>query len=401
MLTSAQDKCGVVSCSQLRGQALPSKRITVRRRWRGQIPTDRHGNRLPEKLWPQRRRFVWLVRWFATDADGQVRRPAKTFKTKEEADEFKAQLEAQFQQGPGMRRVAEKITLGRFIDQYEELRIVPRGERMKPSSLTSTLHCLRKLYKHIGSETLLEQIDKRMAVHFFNASHEAGLSRASVNKLKRTLRAAFQVAIDPCGYIKSNPFAGIKRDREPKRRKRIVTSDEYAALLKACAEMPDAARWKAFLVVAYTCGLRYDEIINLTWADIDFASDEITVSAKAETFSTLAWSSKSYQMRSIPAPFETIRLLADLQSKMPDGHAYPFIPADRLAFIQDAKRRGEWREGKPVLNNARRAWRSIVMKAAESAPTLSNGRGDQARATVKIHDLRKTAITNWSRRVNL
>ena len=40
--------------------------------------------------------------------------------------------------------------------------------------------------------------------------------------------------------------------------------------------------WQVFIHLVYTVGLRVNEILNLTWADVDFADDSIRVVAKPD-----------------------------------------------------------------------------------------------------------------------
>ena len=377
-------------------------KVGIYRKWMEAVPKGRDDRPIPARLWPQRRRHTWVVRWFAVEANGRASRPSKQFDTRQDAETFAAELQDQLNKAPSLRRNVETVTIRRFIERFRELRIGPRGERLKISSLTSSDYALRKFGKAVGDGRELASLTEMDAVTFFNKVRESGLSDASVNKLKRTLKAAFNVAIKPCRFLRENPFADIKCDRTSASSKRYVTPAEYAALVAACDEVPASQKawWKAFLAVAYTGGLRFNEIVHLTLADVDIKASVIHIRGKAATSKLLEWSTKSYENRSIPVPAGTISTILPLHEACPEGHSYIFIPPDRLRLILAAQRAGTWKEGQAVLNNVRRSFQVLVLKAAEATLSLRHREGRGYQPDVSIHDLRRSAITNWSKVVN-
>ncbi len=134
------------------------------------------------------------------------------------------------------------------------------------------------------------------------------------------------------------------------------------------------------------------------FTDIDFEAETIRVSPKADTRTTIAWTSKSYQSRTIPVPPQTMAILQALLAAAVDGQCYVFVPPDRVAFIKDAQGTGHWKEGRFILNNFHREFPKIVRRAGESVATLLDAESNPA---VTLHDLRRTCITNWTKRVNI
>ena len=59
---------------------------------------------------------------------------------------------------------------------------------------------------------------------------------------------------------------------------------------------------------------------------------------------------------------------------------------------------GRWRENQQVLNDFHKEFRAVVRRVAKEAPSLLDGKGN---ATVTIHDLRRSAVTSWSKSVNI
>ncbi len=78
---------------------------------------------------------------------------------------------------------------------------------------------------------------------------------------------------------------------------------------------------------------------------------------------------------------EALKLLVDIQV----GHPYIFIAPQRLERIAERIRKGQWNERSEAIHNMTRNFKRIRTKARVDKCT--------------IHDLRKSAITNWSKKL--
>ncbi len=143
-----------------------------------------------------------------------------------------------------------------------------------------------KLFENfIGGSFALSRIRPRHAEAFVAdrlASHE--VSVGTVNKWIRTLHGIFNLAIEPRGYLAEgqNPFAKIKQRKITENPSRYVNLQEYGALMDAATKL----WWKAFLSIAYGSGLKRNEILHLTWADVDLGQHRIEVRTKKATADT-------------------------------------------------------------------------------------------------------------------
>lgn len=380
-------------------------KVSIERRWTGPIPLDKKGQPIPRHMWPRRRKHRWRVRWFAPGLNGRMVRPSRSFETREEAERLRAVKQAEFDRSPSTRVVVKNVTIGEFIDEFVRHRTGPRGQSLKARSLQASRQSLARFAAYVGTDRRLVDIDARDAAKFISSlrnqqpKHKK-LSPSTINKFKEKLKAAFNVAIRPMCYINDNPFAGMRGDRVPDSPVRYITAEEFSGLLDACDEMPHERSlwWRTFLMVAYTAGLRRDEIVHLTWKDLDFEADTISVTSKTDDRDTIEWMPKDYESRIIPVPPAMMALLADMQAVAENGHSYVFLPADRLRLIKDAKSAGTWKEDRAVLNNFSRSFRKLVRLAAKNIKSIVDGDGKPA---IGMHDLRRTAITNWSRAANI
>lgn len=242
------------------------------------------------------------------------------------------------------------------------------------------------------------------------------LSLATINKVKRTLKAAIGVAVKQLGYLKVNPFTGIRQDKLPdvdvrdflpaEFRRLLVTAGRLeedrrgsrfleleradpgtAASLRTAMENIDAKRlwWRTFVALCYTAGLRLNEVLNLIWPNVDFEADTVRVVAKVEIGALLEWQPKGKRMRAIPIPKLTIDLLVAMQAKATERNPYVLIPESRLSAIAASKQAGQWKEGRSPMNNVNRDWHRLAKLAEVSNATP--------------HDLRRSCITKRARRL--
>ena len=138
-------------------------------------------------------------------------------------------------------------------------------------------------------------------------------SVSTVNKDIRTLKRIFNLAIEPRGYLPEgqNPFAKIKKRKTTENKVRYVEIEEYRALANEAKDV----WWNALISIAYGSGLRRNEILHLTWADVDFEIQQIYVSPKKETAKTVNWEPKDHEKRVVPMADETAQLLVNLQAQ--------------------------------------------------------------------------------------
>ena len=349
------------------------EKVGIYRKWLGPVPQDSHGLPLPRSVWPRKRRYRWVVRWYGTTG----RRYGKVFAAKHEAERFAAELHLRVTSGRADR--PRPITLAQFRREHA---VVMRGQ-VAPTTLTSQLRALRFFEKFMGGSFAVSKLKPWHAEAFVAERLSTVPSVATVNKDIRTLRGIFNRAIEPRHYLNEggNPFAKIKERQTTANEIRYVRAAEYKALLAEAR----TDWWRAFLTLAYGSGLRRNEILHLTWADVDFALQRVRVCAKKGTGRTLAWEPKNHRSRVVPMASSSCQCLANLQAEAGKTHPYVFIRPQRLSRIQGRIAAGQWRDGAEVINNLSRDFELICHRAnvADCTP----------------HDLRRSAITNWARRL--
>jgi integrase len=304
-----------------KGVAMSSKKITVSRKWLEPVPV-KNGEKVPKDLWSKERRFCWIVRWYETNG----RKRGKLFDKKRNAERFAIQMQESV--NSGTQDEPEEIMLRSFRKEHKRL----IKNQVSDATVIDQDRVLRFLEEYLGYKKLLSEITARDAEAFISHRLQQKLSLATINKDIRTLKRVFNLAISPRGYLRknSNPFANIKQRKLAPKTIRYVTTDEYHLLIRCCKTL----WWKAFLSIAYCCGLRRCEILNLVWKDIDFENQLLYVQAKKQSLNILRWEPKTHQNRSVPMPEHTVKHLVNLQCEAPEGYPYIFIEPQRLQKIK-------------------------------------------------------------------
>lgn len=94
------------------------------------------------------------------------------------------------------------------------------------------------------------------------------------------------------------------------------------------------------------------------------------------------WEPKDHENRVVPLSEEATRLLANIQAESEEGFPYVFISPKRLRRIKQREQAGRWNARSEVVNNLGRDFTVVRCRARIEPCTL--------------HDLRRSAITNWA-----
>ncbi|AEA33665.1 tyrosine-type recombinase/integrase [Hippea maritima] len=105
------------------------------------------------------------------------------------------------------------------------------------------------------------------------------------------MRQVFNKAIEWGFYFGANPAAKVKKPKKDNRRMRFLTKEEAEKLLSELKKHSIQVYEMAYLSL-YT-GMRFGEIANLTWQDIDFQNGIITIKDPKNSESRVAYMTDS------------------------------------------------------------------------------------------------------------
>jgi integrase len=352
---------------------MPTEKVGVYRKYHGPVPTDAAGNPLPKSDWLTKRPYRWAARWYGYDGN----RYSKSFKTRKEADRFAETKQADVRQGRS--DPPEHCNLREF---YEEHRKLWKGSMARATAIMQ-LAVLRDLATQVGWERDLKKIRSR-DIEKFRAWRAETLRTPTVNKEVKLLRRLFTLAISR-GYLlkDGNPCDGIVLAKVGEKKPAYLSPEKFELVYKQAVDVRDRAK----LVVFYTTGLRREELHNLVWDDVDFDRQIVHVAQHLANGYIQGWTPKDHERREIPIPQHAIDLLLELRKSAPADCPYIFMDEERWNYYRDCVDRGEWTETQDLVNNVLRKFKTLVKRAGLALCTL--------------HDLRRSCITNWARKMSI
>jgi site-specific recombinase XerD len=103
---------------------------------------------------------------------------------------------------------------------------------------------------------------------------------ATVARKLASLRAFYRTLREH-GQVSQNPADLIASPKRPRTLPKVLRPDELAALLdRIPASTPLELRDRALFEVAYACGLRAEELVNLDATSVDFDAEQLRVEGK-------------------------------------------------------------------------------------------------------------------------
>jgi len=134
----------------------------------------------------------------------------------------------------------------------------------------------------VGPEDLGHRVLRRYAAHLAAARRDGGraLSRPTVARKLAAIKSFYGHMVER-GALEQNPADLVPSPRRPRGLPRALRADEIERLLdRIPARTPLEVRDRALFELAYSCGLRCEEIVNLDLDSTDFDAEELRVLGK-------------------------------------------------------------------------------------------------------------------------
>src|SRR3954471_6568297 len=123
-------------------------------------------------------------------------------------------------------------------------------------------------------------LDPRMLRRYAGVISERGLSKSSVARKIASVRAFYRHLVQR-GLLEANPADLVATPKKDQYLPRVLKPAEAAGVLDAIpAGTPLELRDSALFEVAYGCGLRAEELVNLDVTDLDPDAEEMRVTGK-------------------------------------------------------------------------------------------------------------------------
>jgi integrase len=276
-----------------------------------------------------------------------------TFERLTDARKWAAKTETEIREGRHFPTVeSQRHTLAEAIDRYLA-EVMPH----KPRSSRQQTPQLKWWKKKLGDYRLFDVTPALIVKTRTQLQAERKISTATSNRYIAALGHVFTVAVKEWGWMQDFPTRKIARLPEPRGRVRFLDKEkELPALLKACKESPDLELHDV-VIVALCTGCRKQEVLDLKWADVDFARGQIVLH---ET--------KNKQRRTVPLvgrAFDCLNIRYKTRRFLHSQYIFP-----------------QAAQNKPI--DIDRSFAAARTAAADEVPSLEDFR---------FHDLRHTAAS--------
>ena len=325
-------------------------------------------------------RFTYVLRY--TDNTGKRRWETLGHSDKRKAEKQRAQKERDL-------RIGYVDPASMTLSDFMEDSLSKTGDQIRESTQNGYRATMNEFITTIGNKDY-QAVTVNDAERYRQECFDRGNKPMTVTKKLKQLKAVFQTAVRR-RQLDENPLTFIAMPKCPKSEIRIYNEAECARLVKAARDFTSAhdgrrcVRWDLLILVALATGLRRSELLNATWADVDFEEQTLCIAPKDDTAETWLWLIKDVDRRTLPLSNDLTQILVDHQNRQPEGHPYVFVPPARYDHIQgDLRAKGNWtytdstRKVVPLFN---RHFNKILARAG-----IDHG---------EFHDLRRTAICNW------
>lgn len=158
-----------------------------------------------------------------------------------------------------------------------------RLKNLSPRTIVEYKKVLSSLFDHIGlGDSSPKEITTPQLREYVASLQERALAPKTVNNYVLVIKRFFGFLLVE-GYIAEDPSLRLPRPKVGKRLPRGLSIPDVQALFAAFrGEKPAERRDKVFFQLAYACGLRVSEAVNIKAKDIDFVEGTLRVVGKGD-----------------------------------------------------------------------------------------------------------------------
>ncbi len=210
-----------------------------------------------------KRGSVW---WVQLRQDKRLIRVSAKTRIKRLAEQVEAKIRTElvegkyFDKGQGDKKMFKDMA-EKYMAEYA-IKKAPKSQKRDTIFLKHLLPVFGNMY--------LSQIRPPQIVGYKAQRMQAGISAKTINHELGFCKHAFNLAIREWEWVKDNPFERVSPEKLPQPRERYLTTEEFDRLYHACSD------WlKPIVLFAVHTGLRQDNILTLTWKQLDLNKGRI------------------------------------------------------------------------------------------------------------------------------
>jgi integrase len=257
------------------------------------------------------------------DPSGHSR--SKSFRTKAEARNWLTSNQADIDRGNWIDPQRSRTKFGEFSrDWYETTR------NLKPSTRAGYETMLRVHVLPYFKDAPLGRIERMHVQKWMVKLQEEGLGSGTIRNAFRVL-SRILVEAERSRYIPRNPAAGISPPKARREEMHFLTAEEVIRLAEAMKDSKDPnrvqrRRYRALILTAGFCGLRWSECVGLRVSRLDLLRGVVEVrETLTEIGGRMHWGpTKTGASRTIALPKFLVQVLAEHIAAYPNKQGLVF-----------------------------------------------------------------------------
>ena len=276
-----------------------------------------------------------------------------THDTSRDAKRWAQDTESAIKEGRHFKTTeAKKHTLGELVDRYIR-DILPQKKKSQKKQTAQLLWWKEQIGSYLLSDVTPALIGEKRDELFRGITYR-GTQRSSATVIRylSALSHAFTIAVKEWGWMEDSPMRKVTKLKESRGRVRFLDEIEKERLLHVCKESRNTYLYPVVLI-AISTGMRYGEIINLTWTDVDLQRKRIILQ---ET--------KNGERRAVPIAGQALELLIQLEKmrRIDTNLLFPKAKSKTTsATLQKEELEKVQKVQKPI--QLRSAWETALKKA--------------------------------------
>ncbi len=198
--------------------------------------------------------------------NGRLVRIATGTSNKKLAQEIEAKRRIELVEGKYFDKgQGDKKTFQDMAEKYMAEYAIKKAVKSMVRDQTSLKHLLP-----VFGGMCLNQITPNQINAYKIQRRNEGASAKTINHELGFCKHAFNVGIREWEWVRDNPFSRVSMEKLPQSRIRYLTREEFERLYQACNN-----RLKPIVLLAVNSGIRLDNILSLTWKQVDLQKSVI------------------------------------------------------------------------------------------------------------------------------
>ena len=239
--------------------------------------------------------FTYFLRY--EGENGKRRWETLGHANRRKAEKQRAQKERELRMGyiePGSMKLRD----------FMEDSLARTGDQIRESTQRETKLAMNDFIRIIGN-TDYQSITLARGELYLQTCLDRGNAKGTVAKKLRHIKRLFKLAVNR-KQLDENPLQYIAMPKSAKKKINVYANAQCQRMLKAAKEYTakwspkTSVKWDLLITVALATAMRRAELLNCTWADVDFDAQAIEVSAKENTKDTWEWRIKDTDHRTLP-----------------------------------------------------------------------------------------------------